>query len=119
MIKPIKRPEWYGRYFDTESMTPGISDILRKFNDWYSHEVEPLNELIRNGETVYENTDDDAGFYYWYDQKDSSTQSKALLIGIEPIKKDTAYSLLEEILHGEECFTSKDWQARAKAVLGD
>ena len=106
----IERPDWgrMGSPFLTKST----------MNRWFEEKVEPINKMLSEG-TKVEGYFTDSG-YWIYDI--SKPTHKALLINIEPIKKDTAEDVLRDFVEaweGRSGFTGKELSQRAKAVLGE
>ncbi len=101
MIEPIKKPNWLklheGRP-DKNSLEGRWVFDREAFNTWFKAEVEPINKMFNEGVEVY-----------GWDNKDWERQEKhiqghdhshrALLINIQPIKKETADDMLREILN--------------------
>ena len=88
MIKKIERPK-------TDEFIHWIS---KHFDDWFDTHIQPINVALDEAvEVTGENYADDIGWLMGIDRDDSDTH-KALLINIEPIKKETAADVLKEIL---------------------
>ena len=74
----IERPDW-AMICEGEIYTYGI----RCLDKWFNTHVEPLNKMIREGRTVYS----EQAKLPWHNVEHTLCTHKALLIGIEPIKK--------------------------------
>ena len=96
-------------------------ELMWSFNHWFKEKVEPVNEMIANGIEVYNFEE------IWHPMRDAygddKPSNKALLINIEPIKKETAEDVLRDILRmylENGSYMNKDlfiFKQRAKAVL--
>lgn len=120
MIKKIKRPYW--------DLT-GLVDWQLKgsvFTKWFDENIEPINRALDEAVKVYAHkafeTDEEGNVYYWGKDPSVGDKYKALLINIEPIKKETAEDVLRDIVEDnylnkrhDEIY--KDLKKRAKAVL--
>ena len=102
-------------------------ELSWSFNHWFKEKVEPVNEMLAKGVEVYgANRGEVIYGKEGYFAKDD-IKTKALLINIEPIKKETADSLLKEIVRDFDLdFNPEKWNTRtanyikrAKAVLGE
>lgn len=105
----IERPDWNGFF--------GISDKLG-VEAWFNDKVEPINKMLSEGVEVFvpkDFKDPDGGF--WGKNKQSFDTHKALLINIQPIKKETAEDVLRDILENEVLTPGGATERRAKAVL--
>ena len=127
MIKPIERPIW-AKLIEFQTHQNGETSYRpQRLDYWFDQNVKPLNEAIRNGAKAY-------GARYSTDPKEwiwdttsnplGGKTHTALLIGIEPIKQETALDVLKEYIEGTERFLGwKDhdeyraWKKRAKAVI--
>lgn len=117
MIKPIERPDrnFSDRQYDAE--------CARQFDAWFQEYVKPLNKAIREGVEVFADNNTNR----WYPETDSSCSDthKALLINIQPIRKETAEDVLRDILETtvidphEMISLFASYSSRAKKVLGE
>lgn len=113
----IEKPNWPGSEW--------LGGMSERFNAWFDKEVEPINGLLSEGGEVYGENDG-----CWFDdgaQDERINTHKALLINIQPIKKDTANTLLKDLVQGffnantleDESALLKDIALRARDVLDD
>lgn len=91
MIKKIERPVLlYAQHH---------SDYPRQLNKWFDQNIKPLNKLISEGLEVQK-----VDGYAWdtpdkfSDKTIGPITHKALLIGIQPIKKETPSELIDKAL---------------------
>lgn len=94
-------------------------ECQRIFDNWFEEHVEPVNKILENSAEVYGSICGKADRWSMFEKphKKSPHTHKALLINIEPIKKDAAEDVLRDLLASEEIFMSVDLYERAKAVL--
>ena len=113
----IERPDWV----NFVGLPKEYEDTM---DDWFSDNVEPINKMLDGAETVYGENDDcwftrDAGNF-------ETNTHKALLINIEPIKKETAedvlrdlYDVLRDLYNDPGIAEADEFWERAKKVLGE
>lgn len=108
----IERPLWEALPdIEADSWTVAL-------NRWFQEKVEPINKMLDEAAVVYGNGIKNV----WSEGQLGHDTHKALLIQIEPIKKETAEDVLRYILktYGKEHPDNQDdWRERAKAVLAD
>lgn len=97
-----------------------LSQQVALLEDWFKQYVEPINKLLALGVQVHGATFE--GLNEWTKTKLSNDDHKALLINIQPIKKETAEDVLRD-LH-ERCLVehegiTSDLARRIKVVLGE
>ena len=99
------------------------------FYDWFDQCVEPVNKMLSEAVEVVSFSPWAGANYTWMDRGDykkcdikEDIHHKALLINIEPIKKETAEDILRDIL--EDSYIGEnyndiynDLKKRAKKVL--
>lgn len=95
MIKKIERPEWdeYLPAVKTNLNTGFILGDGSKLNKWFDENVEPVNKMFDEAVEVYCQKVEPLGDFIKAEscKKASEFHShKAYLIGIEPIKKESA-----------------------------
>ena len=116
MIKRIECPDW-DRLFRHDSRRLNET-ITMVFARWFRENVEPINKMLSEGYTVYYN-----GHHIWYKGSPGRDAiNKALVINIEPIKKETAEDVLRDILAKDADVSNmtrlgQDAIDRAKKVL--
>ena len=121
-MKKIKRPSWPHKYSKTV-----VS--LESFNNWFDHFVEPYNKLIEGAvevksygtQTLWRNESVTQKYLNGVEYVPVLETHRAYLIGIEPIKEETAEDVLREILDNTvvgDMDSYTDLCKRAKAVLG-
>jgi len=114
----IEKPEWT----DMVQQNMKMESVYNNLNYWFRRKVEPINTLLAEGVPVFgERTV--GGFDRWLDSAGPNTDSKALLINIEPIKKETAEDVLRMFCDQLDSDGVRDqdlthFYKRAKAVLG-
>ena len=114
-MKTIERPDWQ---MICESLHTE-NDYLREdhVNRWFDTHIEPHNKLIESAVEVYaHNPNKQLTPDNWKSVKYDQDTHRAYLIGIEPIKKDTAEDVLRDIVN-KDLTNFKDIWMRAKAVL--
>lgn len=95
MIKPIKRPDWFEGPVYRKNGKPYCLDTF------WNNAIEPLNQAIEKGVEVTGSADDDGWFFSEYNNRKTDTH-RAILIGIEPIKKETLENVVKDWLEFEE-----------------
>ena len=112
----IDRPDWY-----KIAATPWNNINETTLNEWFDEFVEPINKMLSEAVQVYGYIEDGKPKYYSsYTWGDSIKESKALLINIQPIKKETAEDVLREISKMEEGqYVYPSLLKRVKAVLDE
>jgi len=105
----IKRPDW-------DEFNVDKSYSLNQLNDWFDEYIEPVNKMLGGGIEVYVG---DSGI--WTHDHDGVKTTKALLIDIKLIKRETAEDVLRELIYKGTPRTQhqKEIWERAKAVLED
>ena len=84
---------------NVELLTNSIYHDDRKilFNEWFNKNVEPINEMLNKAIKVYSNFPS----LKWYPTQmpeEYDFKQEALLINIQPIKKETAEDVLKEFV---------------------
>lgn len=125
-MKKIVRPDFkYICKGDHYMKTPTLYE--ENFMNWFNEQVEPINQAIDDAIVVYcdnPQLDHHSCNNLWTMNNVSNDTHKALLINIEPLKKDTAEDILRDILtscYGDDTvtmITTAEWN-RAKALLGE
>ena len=112
-MKKIERPDHH------QVALPGDFDL------WWSHHVEPVNEMLDKAKRVYgaQYPIGSKQWNYQYGQAKGHTH-QAYLINIEPIKQDTAEDSALKILHDilqdwydNQIVLTEKHLDRAKAIL--
>ena len=110
MIKKIERPGWAIPIVDVNSpkrctleMANNIETNLTygEASDWFNKNIEPINKLLESAVEVYQWPDESSwisnfNFVSGEDVK-QMCKKKALLINIEPIKKETTKPTFDEM----------------------
>ena len=113
MINKIVFP--VGLFAESES----TRDSKTRFSCWFIKEVEPINKLLSEGETVYL----DSQFSGWHSKKGCRAEVEALLIRIPEIKPDSFEAVVRDYLEWkkfETPFYNIDLITnRMKKLLGD
>jgi hypothetical protein len=107
----VERPDWLNIWGSSKSL-----------NEWFDQHVAPLNDLLANGVEVVQ--DHTFSKTIWDSKPGSSLEAthKALLIGITPIKKDTAEDVLRELSPLIDIylgFEYKELKRRVKVILNE
>ena len=89
----IKKPDWAFEALPRIFSDEVTITIAAKLNDWFNENVEPVNKILRNAIAVTT-----ANAYDWNVESAINATHKALLINIEPIKKESAKDVLEALL---------------------
>jgi len=93
------------------------------FRNWFKEQVEPINKILEAGTEVRGNKTNTLGWSFLeYFPPELNYTHKALLINIEPIKKETAEDVLRDMLENmhkldKEYKIPPGWLNRAKKVL--
>jgi hypothetical protein len=127
----IERPDWNDFIMGT---VPFDSRQLDGLDKWFDQNVEPVNRMLESGVEVYGDKDNTQGTWVMSEEDGDvnaceSDTHKALLINITPIVKDTAESLLRDLINTWDaaefdeaidtlCINRKLYD-RAKALLGE
>ncbi len=93
-MKRIERPDWK----DTQHFAP---TMVLLFDRWFTENIEPINKAIDEAVIVCAVTTSGC---IWTEGAHEKDNYQALLINIEPIKKDTAEDILRELIKEQ-----KDW----------
>lgn len=102
MIKEIKKLE-FETVFEYRTKT-GVTTLSDAFNNWWDHNIEPVNEMLKGAVEVrtikYSDDDPSLAECTWAKEKywHYSDTHRAYLIGVEPIKQETREEKLEKIL---------------------
>ena len=111
----IEKPDWYSLFGNPSSDFKGCLDT------WFNKNVEPINRMLEKAVEVSGNVDQ-FSMSMWRATKGRGTEDnthKALLINIQPIKKETAEDVLRDIIENEFRSMSTALLNRAKAVLNE
>lgn len=88
-MKQIERPDWL-------KMWAQPPQFQNTYNEWFDEHVEPVNKLLSEAVEVF-GYDTESSIWQKPDYHDlHQVTHKAYLIGIEPIKEETAEELLIE-----------------------
>lgn len=88
MIKKIERPDWTHEEYSRV-----------KLKRWFDKHIEPINAMLEGAVEVYANVPNDNKPVVWVLNGNLPDEThKALLINIEPIKKQTREERLEDVL---------------------
>lgn len=90
-----------------------------KIDAWFAETIEPINKLLAEAEELF-GTDD--GCWFDSNSQDFNTNTHhGYIIGVEPLKKETAADVLREIYDAidNRCIVTDSLMLRAKRVLGD
>ena len=97
-----------------------------KIDRWFDEHVEPVNKMLAEGVEVwgYPPSESAKEDHIWGVQKDEHLTHKALLINIQPIKKETAEDVLKELVQNWSRTSGTDCDIgrlvdKAKAVLDE
>ena len=123
----IEKPNWHVELITLNKSSSGMSLAQEQWlNEWFHQEVEPINKILAEGVEVSGDVDD-FSMSEWRSTKGRGYENnthKALLINIQPIKKDTAEDVLRDLSKEVICTTTQKLaermivlQARAKSVL--
>ena len=89
------------------------------FRNWYQENVVPINDLFHKAIAVVGKEEDRV----WFNASDqlnwTEIKVRAYLIGIEPIKKETAEDVLRDIFKDGKFHCNSEIIARAQKVLGE
>jgi len=116
-MKPIEKP-----YFGPQ-LYNGVERRIKfdDFNEWFDQNIEPLNELIRNGRRVVGYENKITGWIWKYSGLgDGNTEETAFLINRQPIEQDSAEKVLRDIVEKSKDVWSTDISEevkRAKKLL--
>ena len=106
--------------FDTRPNGVEIVQLTYKRKAWdaFCDHIDKHNKLIEGAQEVYQfrNTKP-----VWHIQKDTfniEPESKAYLIGIEPIKTESAEEILKDLVNEIDGYNLERFVKRAKKVLG-
>lgn len=105
-MKKIEKPDWntMGTYI--------MRSHRLELDKWFSKHIEPINKMLDEAVEVYECKDEpehSSGNWYQY-PKDCLKINKALLINIQPVKKESAEDVLKlfienyRVANGEQGF---------------
>lgn len=111
----IKRPVWYG---DACILNNHDTKLL---NRWFDETIEPLNKLLDGAVEVSGQTHGEWGYFSEQVEDNTIATHKALLINIEPIKKETREEKLEAILRliiKNQGTNIYEWVADIEQALG-
>ncbi len=127
----MKRPHFYTNLLNGDkTIEPVITE--KDFDRWFNEHVEPINRMLSEGIEVWsDDWGDFKGEHMWSDKEDSCVAlnmntHKALLINIQPLKKETAEDVLRDLVsYCEEdgipetakCDPTFKLYNRAKAIL--
>lgn len=117
----IERPDYHEMAAKVMSgRSPGW-DVL--IDEWFHNNVEPMNKMLSEGVEVY-GEDNCSGNIWAQECQLTNHKLKALLINIQPIKKETAEDVLRDWIKFTDRSThptGDQWKIRerAKAVLSD
>ena len=109
----IERPDW----------SLFVDEFGVDFDKWFDSEIEPLNKILEGAEWVHCFKDLERNCWECDSQPHEKDTHKALLIGIEPIKRESAEEILNEILESNMHGNIMDWDVlhekihRAKRAL--
>lgn len=118
----IEKPRWAEKLLRLNNSDIGFSKAQDQWlNEWFQEYIEPINKMLGEAVEVYaDEAFTNGGSIYL---KDYAGQGyKALLINIEPIKKETAEDVLRYFVEGVQAggkWDSAELYERAKAVLGE
>lgn len=124
MIKKIDKPDFSQlTYFDDKeacyfNIHPELS---YKIAVWFNEHIEPINQELEKAVRVYSKPDHTAIWSANW-MKDTSLSHQALLINIEPIKQDTAESILKEFISWSDDYNNTNTafdeiKSRARKLL--
>jgi len=68
------------------------------FLEWFEKEVEPINKMLDEAVEVYGYSDLNVSNHTYASDKQECDTHKALLINIQPIKKETAEEILQSFM---------------------
>ena len=89
----IKRPKWNGAMSE-KSVGDCAYAVTQDLDYWFNTYVEPINKMLEDAVEVHTYKNDGV----WYKVKEPVNPThKALLINIEPIKKETAKDILRDL----------------------
>lgn len=91
-------------------------------DDWFDHNVEPINKIISEGQKVKGNFRHSFGGKPEILWGTSPFTHEALIINAQPIKKETAEDVLKEMIklfESREAFSTQDLVDKAKNVLNE
>jgi hypothetical protein len=127
MIKKIERPDWAKLPDLHEPMLSAVPKA--ELYNWFETTITPINKMLDNAVEVYSYTSilpDKTSCLSWCENRSiKNHKEKALLINIEPIKKESAEDVLRDMIKRakDDKFTRyaavEDAIERAKAVLGE
>jgi len=112
----IEKPE-FKKFWDSDPFTTGLN-----LQDWFEENVEPINKILDSGVEVM--ADARVGSGSWFEVVPQRKQTHtALVINIQPIKKETTEDVLRDWVAAQDDKAPKGAPStileRAKAVLGD
>lgn len=115
----IEQPNWT----NIMGMTKPNSHYESRLRWWFEEHVEPINKMLAEGVEVAGDEVDKDTWIWGSHYMDDGCEKKALLINIQPIKKETAEEVLRDYIkwHTEKPDTidiTDELAKRAKAVLG-
>lgn len=90
----IERPSFEEIIANWDSSGSLAGFDFAKADKWFTECVEPINQLLDSAFEVYARRDAPE----WLNNRFEDSTHKAWIIGVEPIKKETAQSLLKRLL---------------------
>jgi len=115
IMKKIERPDW-GKLIYVNWHDKSVS--WYEIDWWFKTHIKPLNKAIDEALEVNLIKEENMVHDLNFDVKKTNTH-KALLINITPIVKDTAESVLRDILENGILTPNGATEMRAKKVLGE
>ena len=122
-MKRIEQPNWFeDGWVQTVSGGERRAYVTQEqLTSWWKTQVEPVNKQISEGTVVYQlmHPDCSEGDWFQYPKQKHVTHT-ALLINIQPIKKETAEDLVRDIANGVYILEiDSDIRRRAKELLDE
>lgn len=119
-MEKIEKPDWFEII---RSKFNNVSSLRDELDKWFQEKVEPINKLLEGAVEVYGWGEPDCCYGWSYKNitaKNTSMSHKAYLIGIEPIKKETAKDILKELIKLDGIMRADvgDIINKAKKLLG-
>ena len=123
----IERPSFLPNPYCPDIYPEESKRLCQLFIDWFDIHVTPINKMLSEGVEVYGSMKTKNKTWTPENNLGCLQDHKALLINIQPIKKETAEDVLRAYIKHDEMIEKRDGlneavkviYERAKAILGD